>query len=157
MQVTGKSRMGLLEAFPLLLIPVLIYNLAVLLSSAPPPGSAAPTMIAAIAAVAIDLPMLSGTRLSLSWGDLLLVLALVCLMLEVIKATRTTSLAIFNHMLSMGVFVLCLIEFLLLKSFSTATFFLLTVIVLLDAMAGMAVSIVAARRDFDVGSSTGAG
>jgi hypothetical protein len=149
--------MGLLEAFPLLLIPVLIYNLAVLLSSAPPPGSAAPTMIAAIAAVAIDLPMLSGTRLSLSWGDLLLVLALVCLMLEVIKATRTTSLAIFNHMLSMGVFVLCLIEFLLLKSFSTATFFLLTVIVLLDAMAGMAVSIVAARRDFDVGSSTGAG
>jgi hypothetical protein len=50
----------------------------------------------------------------------------------------------------MGLFIVCLIEFLLLRSFASPTFFLLTAIVLLDAMAGMVVTIVSARRDFDV-------
>jgi hypothetical protein len=44
---------------------------------------------------------------------------------------------------------------LLLRSFASATFFLLTMIVLLDAMAGMAVTIISARRDLDVGGVAG--
>jgi hypothetical protein len=60
-------------------------------------------------------------------------------------------------MLSMGLFIVCLIEFLLLRSFASPTFFLLTAIVLLDAMAGMVVTIVSARRDFDVAGLGGGG
>lgn len=101
------------------------------------------------------MPMLSGTTLSLGWGDLLILLSIVFLLIEVIKAPRTASPSIINHMLSMGVFILCLVEFLLLPSFGTSTFFLLTMIVLLDAMAGMAVTIISARRDLDVGGVAG--
>jgi hypothetical protein len=59
--------------------------------------------------------------------------------------------AIINHALSMGLFVLCLLLFLLLPSFATSTFFLIMVMVLLDVMAGFIVTILTARRDLDIG------
>jgi hypothetical protein len=148
----GRARF---EIFPLLLIPVLIYNLMVLISSSPPPGSNQPTMLATVSGEAFALPMLSGTPLSVSLGDLLLLLAIVMLLVEVIKSARTASPAIINHMLSFGLFIICLVEFLLLPSFATSAFFLITMIVLLDALAGMAVTIMSARRDFEVGTMAG--
>jgi hypothetical protein len=151
MQVKPGWGAAKFEIFPLLLIPVIIYNLMALLSSSPPPGSVEPSLLATIRSEAVGLPMLSGSRLSLNWGDLLLLLTVILLLVEVIKSARTASPAIINHMLSFGVFIFCLIEFLLLPSFSSSAFFLITMIVLLDALAGMAVTIVSARRDFDVG------
>jgi len=47
--------------------------------------------------------------------------------------------------------LLCLIEFLALKSFATSEFFLLTMMCFLDVLAGAMVTIVSARRDFGVG------
>jgi len=139
------------EMFPLLVIPVAIYNFIALVSPNAPSGSVESGTVAAIRAEAFALPMLSQTSLSLSWGDLLVLLAIVLLLVEVVKSARTTSAAIANHMLSFGVFIMCLIEFLLLPGFASAAFFLITMIVLLDALAGMAVTIVSARRDLDVG------
>ncbi|MGF7171886.1 hypothetical protein FHS91_003588 [Sphingobium xanthum] len=152
---TSRSSAGMYEIFPFLLIPVLIYNLLALFSAPSVAGSAEPSLLATLRAEAFVMPMLSGTTLSLGWGDLLILLSIVFLLIEVIKAPRTASPSIINHMLSMGVFILCLVEFLLLPSFGTSTFFLLTMIVLLDAMAGMAVTIISARRDLDVGGVAG--
>jgi hypothetical protein len=56
-------------------------------------------------------------------------------------------------MASMVLFIFCLIEFLLFASFATSTFFLLTMMVLVDALAGMIVTIVSARRDFGIEGS----
>ncbi|HEX4095611.1 MAG TPA: hypothetical protein VHX64_02725, partial [Caulobacteraceae bacterium] len=42
------------------------------------------------------------------------------------------------------------LEFLLLQGFSTSVFFLLTLMVLLDVLAGFIVTIVASRRDIDL-------
>jgi len=150
LEIKTNRKTTLLEVFPFLLLPILIYNLMALVSAGPPPGSTEPTLLATVNGHAFSIPMLSGAHLSLSWGDLLMLLAIVCLLVEVIKATRTTSPAILNHMLSMGLFIVCLVEFMLFPSFATSTFFLLTMIVLLDAMAGMVVTIISARRDFDV-------
>ena len=152
---TSRRSAGMYEIFPFLLIPVLIYNLLALFSAPSVAGSAEPSLLATLRAEAFVMPMLSGTTLSLGWGDLLILLSIVFLLIEVIKAPRTASPSIINHMLSMGVFILCLVEFLLLPSFGTSTFFLLTMIVLLDAMAGMAVTIISARRDLDVGGVAG--
>lgn len=152
---TSRGSAGMYEIFPFLLIPVLIYNLLALFSAPSVAGSAEPSLLATLRAEAFVMPMLSGTTLSLGWGDLLILLSIVFLLIEVIKAPRTASPSIINHMLSMGVFILCLVEFLLLPSFGTSTFFLLTMIVLLDAMAGMAVTIISARRDLDVGGVAG--
>ena len=47
----------------------------------------------------------------------------------------------------MLVFVVALIEFIVLPGFATSAFFLITMMALVDVMAGFTVSIVTARRD----------
>ena len=50
----------------------------------------------------------------------------------------------------MIVFIVCLMLFLLNPNFATSVFFILTVMALLDVLAGVVVTIVSARRDFGV-------
>ena len=45
------------------------------------------------------------------------------------------------------------LQFLLLPAFATSAFFLLTTMVLLDVLAGFIVTIVASRRDIDMGGN----
>jgi hypothetical protein len=84
-------------------------------------------------------------------GDLLLSLALVLLFIELLKSTSTGRSAITNHALSLIIFIFCMIEFLLFAPFASSVFFLITVMALLDVLAGFIVTIVTARRDIAVG------
>lgn len=97
--------------------------------------------------------MFSGDRWHVSFGDVFLALSLLLLFIEVVKATRTDSTSIINHGLSMLVAVTCIIQFVVAEGFSNSVFFLLTLMTLLDVVAGFTVTIVAAKRDF--GSSGG--
>ncbi|MEL6826657.1 MAG: hypothetical protein AAFN91_10460, partial [Pseudomonadota bacterium] len=99
----------------------------------------------------IRMPMIAGVRWEFSVGDSILFLGFVMLFIEVVKATSTRSTAIINHGASMLVLMFCVFEFLLLKSFATSEFFLLTMMCFLDVLAGVMVTIVSARRDFGVG------
>ena len=155
MQGNARRGFSVLDLFPLLAIPVLLYNLAAAASAPAPVGALEASLVTTLRGPAMTLPMLSGVGMVLTWGDLLLLLSIVLLLVEVIKSARTSSTAIVNHMLSLGVFIVALVEFLLLPSFASSTFFLLMMMALLDAMAGMAVTIMSARRDFDVGGMGG--
>lgn len=135
--------MGFLNVFPVLTIPVLIYNLMVLIGG----GGKAADFGAQLTQPLFTVKMVSGSNFSLGSGDLVIVLALVLLFVELIKSTGTSAGAIINHALSMVLFIVCLIEFLLLPGFSTATFLILSVMTLLDVLAGVVVTIVSARRD----------
>jgi hypothetical protein len=73
----------------------------------------------------------------------------VVLFVELLKSTTSRRIAIVNHALSMVLFIICLVEFLLAPACATSVFFLLSVMVLLDVLAGFIVTIVAARRDVD--------
>jgi hypothetical protein len=84
-------------------------------------------------------------------SDLLLAVSLVLLFIELLKSTGTGRSAITNHALSLVIFVICMIEFLLFAPFATSVFFLITVMALLDVLAGFIVTIVTARRDIAVG------
>ncbi len=95
--------------------------------------------------------MTSGAGWAVSLADLLLAASLVVLFVELLKSANSKRLAIVNHSLSMVLFIVCLVEFLLLPAFATSTFFLLALMVLLDVLAGFIVTIVAARRDVDFG------
>ena len=79
------------------------------------------------------------------------------LFVELIKATHTGTSAIINHGLSLILFIVCLVEFLLAPAFATSVFFLLTLMVLLDVLAGFIVTIIAARRDIDLSPGGEAG
>ncbi|PLX34922.1 MAG: hypothetical protein C0605_12130 [Hyphomicrobiales bacterium] len=98
-----------------------------------------------------ELSMVSGAVWRLDLSGLMLIAALLMLFIELIKATRTDSSSLWDHALSTLVFILFLIEFLLLPQAATTVFFLLTLIALIDVIAGYSITIRAARRDFAVG------
>ena len=76
--------------------------------------------------------------------------SLVILFIELLKSTTSQRIAIINHSLSMILFIVCLVEFLLSRAFATSAFFLLSMMVLLDVLAGFIVTIVSSRRQLDI-------
>lgn len=139
-------------AFPLLLLPVLLYNLIVVTLAG---GFQAVTAAARINETVVVIPMTSRIDWPVSLGDMILAVSLVVLFIELLKSTTSRRVAIINHSLSMILFIVCLVEFLLAPPFATSTFFLLTLMVLLDVLAGFIVTIVASRRDIGFGPDTG--
>lgn len=133
-------------AFPLLALPVLAYNLIALTIAGGFKSMVAQTRMSEIL---FNIPMASKAMWPVTVADLVLALALVVLFVELLKSTTSQKVAIINHSLSMVLFVVCLVEFLLAPAFATSTFFLLTLMVLLDVLAGFIVTIVSARRDID--------
>jgi hypothetical protein len=129
-----------------LALPVLLYNLVLLTMKG---GLSSTEAAVQFAQPLFTIHMTSGGAWPVSLGDLFLAGALVVLFIELLKSTNSRNVAIINHSLSMILFVACLVEFLLLKGFSTSVFFLITLMVLLDVLAGFIVTIVASRRDID--------
>ena len=93
----------------------------------------------------------SGADFFLTFGDVFVILGLVGLFFEVIKSARLGAGTIVDHMLSTATFIIALILFLLVQAFGTPAFLMLTVMALVDVVAGFTVSIFSARRDFSVG------
>ena len=83
-------------------------------------------------------------------NDLFVIVGLALLYLEILKSTRTGRGQIVEHIVSMLVFVGCLLLFLLVAKTGTTTFLVITAMTAIDVIAGFTVSIVAARRDFEV-------
>jgi hypothetical protein len=82
---------------------------------------------------------------------MVLAVALFVLFFEILKSTRTGGNSVVDHALSMIVFVVCLILFLIWPPAATSLFFLIMLTSLIDVIAGFSVTIRAARRDYTVG------
>ncbi len=117
------------------------YNLFVLLSTG------------GISAVLFSLTLPSGAIWPVTGGDLLIFLGIIFLYVEIFKATRTTAGSILDHTLSMVVFVGMLLQFILSESAGTSVFAALTLMALVDVVAGFTVTIISARRDFGFGGN----
>ena len=83
-------------------------------------------------------------------GDMLIVLAIVLLFGEIMKSTRIGVRTVVDHALSLVLFLVMLIEFILVKQAASATFFLLMVISFIDVLGGFAVTLRTAQRDLSV-------
>ena len=138
----------MLIALPLLLIPVVLYNIVILFGGSGEAGLAAADEI--LRDPIFSIPMTSGASWNVGVGDMILFLSLILLFFELLKSTSSQKVAIVNHALSLIVFVVCLVEFLLIRGFATSTFFLIVTMVMLDVLAGFIVTIIASRRDFDM-------
>lgn len=82
--------------------------------------------------------------------DALILLGLMVLYIEIIKSTSSSDQAIVEHVFSMFVFLVYLIEFLLFPYVADSTFLILCFMSLIDVIAGFTISISAARRDLSV-------
>jgi uncharacterized membrane protein (GlpM family) len=151
-QNEGSPMRMIFGIFPLLAIPIVIYNMIALTA-----GGGLDANGVSMIAMQLSDPV-RGTPVFGAWritgGDILIILSMVFFFVEILKSTSTGSSTIANHAVSMLVFIICLIQFLLLPNFQTSTFFILTVMCLLDVLAGVVVTIVSARRDFSVGDNS---
>ena len=125
--------------FPLLPIPFAIYNMIAFIT----PSAGWTTPVATI-------QMMSGQDWVLTWEDLLIAFAILLLAVEIMKATRMGMRTIVDHVLAMALFIMMLIEFLLVRQAGTSTFFLLTMIALVDVLAGFIVSIRSSQRQVQI-------
>jgi hypothetical protein len=137
----------MLRMFPLLSIIVIIYNLLAFGHGLASHNA----MEAFLTQNAVTIHMFSGDVWNFTIGDFLILIALVLLFVEIVKATRTTSREIINHALSMVTFVVALIEFITIKGFSTSAFFFIMAFTIFDVIAGYTISIVAAEHDLGMG------
>lgn len=133
----------MLAAIPLMIIPFIAYNVIIAGFGGAALGNLTTTLV--------EVPMMSGAVWSMSIGDLMVVVALILLFVEILKATRTGSWSVMDHLLSTFVFVAYLVEFLLVANAATDIFFILMAIAFIDVIAGFSVSIRSAGRDVSIG------
>lgn len=127
-QEVVQRKLPTMIGFPLLLIPFAICNIFVFLM----PGVAFTAPIASVT-------LMSGVTWAPTFGDALLALGALLLLLEVIKAARPGARYLTDHLLSLIVFGAAAAEFLLLTPFGTSTFFLLTVLMAVEFLAGVSI------------------
>ena len=133
-----------MAAIPLMLIPFILYNITML-------GGFGGGGVEGLKTVVTSVNMMSGATWTMSLGDLFIVISLVILFFEIFKATRRSSVALLDHLFSMALFVIFLVEFLLVQGAATQIFFILMLVSLVDVIAGFTVSIKSASRDVAIG------
>jgi hypothetical protein len=128
--------------FPLLLIPIAIYNIIAFLMRD-----------LSFAAPLVTVPLPSGIAWPVTLSDILLTLGILLLLCEVIKGARPGAKYLTDHLLSLLVLCGAAAEFVLLPAFGTSTYFLLTALALTDFLSGIALR---ARRGMQVASGPAA-
>ena len=115
-----------LIGFPLLVIPLAIYNLIVFAT----PGVQWTEKVGTV-------EMLSGARTPVTISDLLIMLSLFLLLVEILKAGRPEGRSGVDQFLAFVVFAGALAELLLVGQAANATFALVTAICLVDFLGGL--------------------
>ncbi|MCL2430298.1 MAG: hypothetical protein FWD12_13795 [Alphaproteobacteria bacterium] len=104
--------------------------------------------------------MISGGEWAITPGDAIVAGSVFILLIDMLRSARHSGRrTILDHVLSMVLFVVMLIEFMAIKAVVSSTFFLLLVISFVDVAGGFAVSIRAAvaRRDVLMSETGGGG
>jgi hypothetical protein len=116
--------------FPLLLIPVALYNIIVFLMPS-----------VSFSDALVQVPLVSGAEWSVTLTDVLLALGILLLLLEVIKGARPGAKYFMDHLLSLILFGCAAVEFVMWPRFGNSTFFLLTLLTLADFLSGTALHV----------------
>ena len=126
--------MRVFSNIPLLLVPFGFYHGVTLMNG---PG---------VDFVLYNVMLRSGGIWAVTTGTLILTLGLSILLFEIYKATKTTTNApIIDHLLSMILLLVGIVEFLLVPEAGTSTFFLLLGMMAVDVIGGFTISYIAKR------------
>jgi hypothetical protein len=128
--------MTYLIGFPLLIIPFAMYNMIAFLT----PGVNWTDTVTSFS-------LMSGASWSVTTEDIVLTVAVLLLPLEIYKATKVGVRSVVDHILSMSLFIIMLIEFLLMRQAGTSTFFILMMISVVDVLGGFIITLRTAQRD----------
>ncbi len=113
--------------FPLLLIPLAVYNIIAFLMPS-----------VSFTDVLFKVPMITGETWPVTLADVMLALGIVLLLLEVVKGARPGSKFLMDHLLSLIVFGAAAAEFVMWPKFGNSTYFLLVLLAMADFLGGIA-------------------
>lgn len=134
--------MKLLLQIPLLGVILVVFNIIILND---------PLALRPDSAPIFALPLPSGITWQANTSDLLIIAGVILLYLELFKATRTSVGAILEHVASLLVFLIFLIQFIVYPPAANSTCVILMLLALLDVIGGFTISISTARRDLSFG------
>ena len=132
----------MLAALPLTLLPLIVFN-AVGFAFGGDPWSGQ----------LFTITMVSGAAWTMTLADAMIVVAIIILFLEIVRAARPGPNTIYNHIVSTVVLVVYIVEFIVVGVAANSLFFILTMIALIDVVAGFTISIRTATRDIALGQS----
>src|SRR4051812_27498639 len=128
MSRNGHSSMYLI-GFPLLLIPVAIYNMIAFLFRT------------GFTAILFSVRLLSGATFGVTMHDIIVTLAILLLFVEIMKSTRVGIRSVVDHILSLLLFIAMIGEFMAVQHAATSTFFTLVMLAFVDVISGYSVGI----------------
>jgi hypothetical protein len=117
-----------LIAFPLLLVPFALYNMVAFLLDLP------------FGDMLLSVPLLAGRSLPVSTGDAIVLLGVLFLYLEFLKVMRLRYRPVMDHLLSLLLFGLMVLELLALPKAATSTFLILVAFSLIDVIGGLSLA-----------------
>ncbi|MDZ4792396.1 MAG: hypothetical protein SGJ17_14525 [Hyphomicrobiales bacterium] len=134
---------------PWIVVALILYNVLALAFSVNPTVGAS---VSVFDQELLRTTLLSQTPWALTLGDLMISLTLVLLFVELMKASRHSTISAADHGLSMLLFIVCLVEFITVRQAATSVFFIILMVTLIDVMAGFVISIRFARRGLSLGT-----
>lgn len=129
----------MMRTFPYTIITLVIYNIVIIFSGPETWDN-----------VILTLNLFSDVAWPLTTGMMMIVAGLVILLVEILRATTIDRSAITNHIFSIVVMIIYVVEFVVVGEAGNSTFFILTLIAVVDVLAGIVVTIRLATRDFSV-------
>jgi hypothetical protein len=136
-----RARPGIIRSLPMLALALLAYNAALAMGHDFRLAQEQPLWSA---------HLISGAAWSAGWNEVMVASGLALLFIEILKSTRTTQNSTLEHLLSMLVFIIFIVEFLVVAGAGTNVFLLLGIMSLIDVMGGYAISIAVARKDLNI-------
>lgn len=137
-----EQPMRILRFIPFLIVPILIYAVVAI-----PAGQ---HMDDHLNGQILAITMASGDIWRMSFGGLILTVAILCLFAEVVRSALPTKAAIGENITTAILLIFCVGVFLLVRGFGTNEFFLLTLFLLVDYMTDAVVMIFTSRRSIEV-------
>jgi hypothetical protein len=137
MAVHRSSGLTALLAIPLLVLPFALYNMLAFLLDVD------------FSLRLFSVPLLSGKRMDVNYGDLLVLFSIFLLYFEILKSTRMSTRAIMDHVLSMILLMAMMIEFIAVPRAATPTFLIISALSFVDVVGGFTITIRTAQRDVE--------
>jgi len=132
----------MLAVVPWLGVVLIVYDVAVFAFA----GLGAEGARTLLGSEIITIPLMSGARWSLGIGDAIVLLTLVMLFVELMKAARRRGSSLTDQALSTIILIICMIQFLMVEKAATSVFLVITVAAFIDVIAGFFISLRAPRR-----------
>jgi hypothetical protein len=138
-----------LIAFPLLLIPFAFFNIVVFLLNMPLSDEDKSVVFTLPLASEPDLPPVFDRSMPVTMGDFIVMIGMLLLYVEVLKAVRPGGKALMDHVLSFILFLAMAGELMFVPRATSSTLLLLTVLGFVDVITGFSMRLVQPKVVFE--------